>query len=283
MANLAKTAGVLGVAVWLCSVPRAGADHPWGNYHWERGSNPVTVELGDNLGAHWKNWLEEASADWSASTVLDTPVAGGSAKGKCRPTSGRVEVCNDAYGANGWLGIAQIWIDGDHIQKGVAKLNDTYHDTYPYNQPGWRDLVMCQEVGHTFGLGHQDETFDNENLGTCMDYTSTPDGSPPNRQPDAHDYQQLEALYSHLDADADAGGEDTSPCRGPAWRCAGAVPPGADFDDPGQWGRRVAQSRDGGQSVFVQDLGRGLRVVTHVTWTLEAAEAHTHEEDDHAH
>jgi hypothetical protein len=33
---------------------------------------------------------------------------------------------------------------------------------------------MCQEVGHTFGLDHQDENFNNTNLGTCMDYTNDP-------------------------------------------------------------------------------------------------------------
>ena len=67
--------------------------------------------------------------------------------------------------------------------KAVAKMNDTYHDAAPYNRDGWRDMVMCQEVGHTFGLGHQDENFSNGNLGTCMDYTSDPDGPPANRAP----------------------------------------------------------------------------------------------------
>jgi predicted Zn-dependent protease with MMP-like domain len=28
--------------------------------------------------------------------------------------------------------------------------------------------VLCQEVGHTFGLGHQSESGDD--LNTCMDY-----------------------------------------------------------------------------------------------------------------
>lgn len=37
-----------------------------------------------------------------------------------------------------------------------------------------RCLVTCQEVGHTFGLDHRDENFDNGNLGTCMDYTNDP-------------------------------------------------------------------------------------------------------------
>src|SRR5688572_31754287 len=56
-----------------------------------------------------------------------------SAKGKCRPTAGRIEVCNAAYGNNGWLGIAQIWISGAHITQGTTKLNDTYFNTDTYN------------------------------------------------------------------------------------------------------------------------------------------------------
>jgi hypothetical protein len=34
----------------------------------------------------------------------------------------------------------------------------------------------------------------------------------------------------------------------------------------------IAVSRDGGQSVFVQDFGNGYHVYTHVTWTLDVAE-----------
>ena len=45
-----------------------------------------------------------------------------------------------------------------------------------------------------------------------------------------------------------------------------------ELADIGQWGRLIGTSRDGGQSVFVQDFGNGSRVFTHVTWTLEIAE-----------
>ena len=165
-------------------------------------------------------------------------------------------------------------MSGGHIVKAVAKLNDTYHNTSPYNQDGWRDMVMCQEIGHTFGLGHQDENLNNGNLGTCMDYTSNPDGPPANRSPNSHDFDVLEFLYSHLDAADDGGG--SKGCKGPAWKCPGSgasAPPAFDMELPGigQWGRLVSVSRDGGQSVFAQDFGRGFRVYTHVTWTLEMA------------
>jgi hypothetical protein len=179
-------------------VSTAAASHSWGGYHWARTANPFTLKLGDNVTADWDSYLATTSSDWSQSTVLDTTIVPGQARGNCRPTSGRVEVCNKNYGNNGWLGQAQIWITGGtHITQGTTKVNDTYFTTPTYNTPAWRNLVMCQEVGHTLGLDHQDENFDNPNLGTCMDYTNDPST---NQHPNKHDYDELEIIYSHLDS-----------------------------------------------------------------------------------
>lgn len=259
-----------GIAV-LGLVTIAEADHSWANYHWSRTANPFTVALGDNVDSTWDARLAEAASDWNASSVLDTPVvAGGTRPRNCQATAGRVEVCSDAYGNTGWLGVAQIWVSGDHITQGTAKLNDTYHNSAPYNTYSWRQLVMCQEVGHTFGLNHQDEDFNTKTSpGTCMDYTNDPVGS---EGPNAHDYEQLETIYAHLDS---GGGS----CKGGPKKCGASAgsngaPPAFDMTLPdlAQWGRMVSLTRDGGQSVFVQDFGDGFRVVTHVTWTMEAAQ-----------
>jgi hypothetical protein len=89
------------------------ANHSWAGYHWARQSNPFTVKLGDNVSGPWESVLGTTASDWSQSTVLDTVIVPGGARPRnCRPTSGRVEVCNDTYGNNGWLGIAQVWISG---------------------------------------------------------------------------------------------------------------------------------------------------------------------------
>ncbi|MEJ2086685.1 MAG: hypothetical protein P8Y44_13600, partial [Acidobacteriota bacterium] len=249
------------------------ANHAWGSYHWERSSNPVTLGLGDNVDNTWQEWLQEASTDWSASSVLDTPVVPGKARGNCGARNGRIEICNDTYGNTGWLGVAQIWISGEHITRATAKVNDTYHNTAPYNTDGWRDNVMCQEIGHTFGLDHQDENFYNGNLGTCMDYTSNSDGPPANRQPNPHDYEQLEAIYAHLDAGGDGGDGSNCNPRSPKCNAPSAPPAFNDMELPGpaQWGQLIAISHDGGQAIFEQDFGQGFKVVTHVTWTLEVA------------
>ncbi|HXE89913.1 MAG TPA: hypothetical protein VNK82_03020 [Terriglobales bacterium] len=238
------------------------ASHSWGNYHWARTANPFTLKLGDNVSSTWDPMLATASSDWSASSVLNTTiVAGGNPRPKnCRPTSGRVEVCNASYGNNGWLGLAQIWASGSHITQGVVKLNDFYHNNPPYNSTAWRRLVMCQEIGHTFGLDHQDENFDNGNLGTCMDYTDDPDGPPSNEHPNSHDYQQLETIYAHLDSTTTVG---QTVSRHP--NAMNAI----DFEGPGQWGRLVARSRNGGTEVYELDFGGGHKVFTFVIWTLE--------------
>jgi hypothetical protein len=228
--------------------PAVSANHAWGNYHWARTGNPFTLKVGDNLSANWKPYLATTSSDWSKSSVLDTTVVAGQAKGKCRPTAGRIEVCNGAYGNNGWLGIAQIWISGSHITQATTKVNDTYFSTATYNTPAWRNLVMCQEVGHDFGLDHQDENFDNANLGTCMDYTSDPSS---NQHPNTHDYQQLEAIYSHLDS-------TTTVSQTPAEIS------NKELHEKGEWGQLVRSH--GKSDVYERDFGNGHKVYTFVFW-----------------
>jgi hypothetical protein len=246
-----RIAIALGFVLALALPGTVGANHSWGGYHWARTSNPFTVKLGDNVSSTWDSILATTSSDWTSSSVLDTTVVPGRAKGKnCRPTSGRVEVCNGTYGNNGWLGVAQIWISGGtHITQGTVRVNDTYFNTSQYNTEPWRNLVMCQEVGHTFGLDHQDEDFNNANLGTCMDYTSNPAS---NQHPNQHDYEELETIYKHLDSTTTVGQATTGN--------------GADVADAGAWGRSVAASNGGRSSVYVRDLGAGSRVVTFVIW-----------------
>lgn len=242
-------ATLVGVAVFA---PSASATHSWGGYHWARTANPFTLKLGDNVTSNWDAYLATASSDWTQSTVLNTTIVAGQAKGNCRATAGRVEVCNKAYGNNGWLGIAQIWASGSHITQGTTKMNDTYFNTATYNTPAWRQMVMCQEVGHTFGLAHQDENFTNANLGTCMDYTNDPTT---NQHPNQHDYDELATIYSHLDSTTTVGQTVTN---GKGF--------GANFDEPDSWGKSLQTDSHGKPSLFERDLGHGNKVFTFVIW-----------------
>ncbi len=234
---------------------KANATHSWGGYHWARTANPFNLNLADNVSSTWDTYLNTTSSDWNISAVLDTAVVAGRTLNKnCKATSGRVEVCNSKYGNNGWLGVASIWISGLHITQGVVKVNDTYFNKPTYNTPAWKNLVMCQEVGHTFGLDHQDEDFNNPPLGTCMDYTSDPT---PNQHPNQHDYDMLNQIYAHLDL--------TTTIKNTLTSARFEV----DHNDLSTLGKEIRTSKDKRTSLFERDFGNGNKVFTFVTWAGE--------------
>ncbi len=246
--------GVAAITMSLLAPSLASANHSWGKYHWARALNPFTLQLDDNLSSTWKPFLTTTSDDWTQSIVLNTPASGETYSSDCPTELGRVEVCNAAYGSNGWLGIAQIWVSRrtSHIAQGRVMVNDTYFNLPAYNTDAWRNLVMCQEVGHTLGLNHQDTTFGNRNLETCMDYTSNPIGPPSNEHPNPHDYAQLETIYGHVDS-------TTTALRAAPGKNAAAP---AD----GQWGQLVALTDGGRTAVYVLDAGGDQKVFTFVIW-----------------
>jgi hypothetical protein len=246
--------GIVVIFFLATSTSIANADHSWSTYHWARTSNAFTLQLGDNLTSNWDPFLVTTSTDWSTSAVLDTRITPGTNLRKCGAVLGRVEVCNDRYGNNGWLGVAQVWLSGGHISQGTVKVNDTYFNTTRYNTTAWKNLVMCQEVGHTFGLDHQDENQTNANLGTCMDYTNLPNT---NQYANSHDFEQLESIYLHRDTSTTIRSTTTSVGKNPI----------ANLDDPSSWGKPAGPKDSRGRSShFELDLGNGQKVFTFVVW-----------------
>jgi hypothetical protein len=269
----------------LVAAPPAEADHSWNGYHWARTdtSKPFTLKVGDNVSSTWDPYLTEAISDWnkktSAQVVLQlTPVLGRATTKQCRATTGQIEVCADKYGFNGWLGIAQVWVSGKHITQATTKLNDSYFNTSTYNTPAWRRLVLCQEIAHDFGLDHQDETFDNANLGTCMDYTNDPDGGAggkvnndlSNEHPNQHDYDELVAIYvtNHTVADT------TTTVAQSAGAAPGRSGTASDEgpNDPSDFGRPDGPKDSDGHDIrFRRDLPNGQVLFTHVYWVPRGA------------
>ena len=240
------------------------ADHSWGSYHWARTSNPFTLKVHDNVTSAWDSYLRTALTDWNKSTVLDTSLQPNalSSPRKCASASGVIEVCNERYGQNGWLGIAGISVSGGHITKAYTKLNDTYFAMAQYNTPAYRQFVTCQEIGHDFGLAHQDENFTNANLGSCMDYTNNP-GT--NQHPNQHDYDQLQKIYAHLDSTTTISMQTGLRAVATAL-LAPVVTSAGDGNEPWEWGTPVGFDGRGRANRFRFEHPNGDLELIHVLW-----------------
>ena len=226
----------------LLALP-ASASHSWNGYHWARTANPFTLTVVDSNTPDWDDNLNGALSDWSQSTVLNLTRSQGDSstrtRKQCRMVRGQIRSCNAAYGNNGWLGLASINVSGGHITQATSKMNDSYFSSSAYDETA-RQHVMCQEIGHGFGLHHQDES--GADLNTCMDYSNALD----NPSPNSHDYQQLESIYAHLDS-------TTTITSGTASALSELVP---------SWSPASQRSR----SVYVDRLADGSELVTFVFW-----------------
>ncbi len=191
---IAKSALAIGIAALSVS---AFASHTWNNYHWARTGSSFTLQVVDSNTSDWDDELNLAASQWSQSSKFDLTVVTGvstsTSRKRCTAIVGKVRSCNAAYGNNGWLGLASINLDSNgHISQGTSKMNDSYASSFASQNE--RRHVMCQEMGHTFGLGHTSEDGTSQN--TCMDYSQSATSTAPNQ----HDYDQLAAQYSHTDS-----------------------------------------------------------------------------------
>lgn len=254
-------AGLLAVFVLVAIPSSTSASHSWNGYHWARTSSSFTLKLGNNTSGTWTGLLGTASTDWNTPIdpntpdVLDTTIVKGRTTPKtCRPTRGRDEICNANYGNTGWLGVAQIWLSSGHIAQGTVKNNDYYFNSssYQYNNEAEKRHVMCQEVGHTFGLDHQ--STDGNSLNTCMDYyKNTSNSDTVSTTPNQHDYDELATIYAHTDRTTTVGSLPADVAN-------------ADVSAPPQWGKLIKVSADGREAIYERDFGRGYKVTTFVTW-----------------
>jgi hypothetical protein len=282
MKPLVRVALVAGAG--LAALTPAIANHSWGTYHWAIDGQRLNLVVNSSVTSQWTSYLNEAVADWEKSRKLSFTTQSSAndnlTRQLCRPIRGQIRVCNDTYGQRTWIGIATIWLSGGHIVQATTQLNDSYFNMPRYNTRAWRLAVTCQEIAHDFGLDHQDETFSNVNLGTCMDYSSNPAGGvyngfdygPSNEHPNDHDYEQVLTIYSHDDGFTSAIGAAATDF---GERQVGKAPPSAAISEPAglgpaEWGRAIGSDGHGRPNVFEKDLGPGLKRITHVTWTPDA-------------
>lgn len=224
--------GIWVLALLFCGLIAgdARAGHDWNNYHWANKEPKISLKVVNSTTSDWP--LAEALDKWSDSLgftqvftfVIDKVQTSKKARKRCSSVSGQMRVCNAAYGYNGWLGLASINIDAaGHITRGTAKVNDSYASYWAI--AGEKNHVMCQEIGHVFGLGHTTEDGTSQN--TCMDYSSDIGSQWPN----GHDFEMLAGIYSHFEDgynsyDTSLTGEtDPKPCRGNAKKCGSSQAP----------------------------------------------------------
>ena len=98
-----------------------------------------------------------------------------------------------------------------------------------------------------------------------MDYSRDPST---NQHPNQHDYDELAAIYAHLDTSNTLLSSGTNS----AGNSSGAGKPDSenqdgDLSDPSAWGNSLKKDSRGNDSLFVRDFGNGKKVFTFVIWT----------------
>lgn len=217
----------------VASALPAGAGNATG-LQWGDGSTPnhPNLTLVDNTtgGLGWTSVLNDVEQAWdddygTAVDVLTLKVGSGGGTGgdvcslDWSPnvyaySANEIHFCNDDYTDTGWVGLAITWYNTATGEIVVAQtlMNDYYvQDTDSiWNSPNAKLLVACQEVGHGFGLDHQN----GPNKQSCMNrmwgvgefaFTTA----------NQHDFDQLATIYDGGSGGGGGGGGGGGPCNKP--------------------------------------------------------------------
>lgn len=169
-------------------------DHFWENYKWLKTTQNLVVSVGDchtQSDINWPTMLADVVYHWNhvpenqdGSGDVYTQTNLTFVKTACE--GAMIKSFNDNYGDTGWYGESNIYYNDDdnYILRATSQVN-LY---YSLNSRKWQH-ILCHEIGHGVGLGHQSESGDD--LNTCMDY----DYFHSNRYPNKHDFDLLNFMY----------------------------------------------------------------------------------------
>jgi len=154
------------------------AIHSWGGYHWR------SDHLSPTVYNKTPSTLYDVSGTVLKWSSLNTPIQ------PAMSLDRKADISVSESSSIFWLGIATIYLDSSgHIVKGDVKLNTRLLKKY---SPAVAAHVLCQELGHIWGLDHNEVDTD-----TCMnDLTAV---SSPWLYPNAHDTEELNLIYNHTD------------------------------------------------------------------------------------
>jgi len=97
----------MGAAVMAAS-SAAIANHTWSTYHWATSTGVLNLPVIDAVTSDWQGSFEESLTQWNQSNVINQTVESSDDRSKtrrrCTAVSGKMKVCNMAYGNNGWAG-----------------------------------------------------------------------------------------------------------------------------------------------------------------------------------
>jgi hypothetical protein len=253
------------------------ASHGWSKFHWQRTSSAIrNIPVRRFHSSIWLARFNTAMTDWRKSAMTKIkPVLGatGGPSNSCPPALNQITSCDGSYGNTGWLGLATIWYytGSGHIAQGTSRVNNTYFTKAAYNTIPNRQLVICQEIGHNFGLGHVNVTYTTANVGSCMDYTNDPDGGaggvsktdPNNMHPNAHDYALINSRHNHVGSRLRGFDADHVEFRPEKLEMPSAV---AAFNPTrlSDLGTLVAIGDGGRTAQYQKDFGNGFRAASFV-------------------
>jgi len=160
---------------------------------WETNNGKLELVVENALDDHWTPYLNEYVTKWDNGKPdsLSLTISRVMVDKACKPSFGKLKVCNGDYGKTTWEGLNLSLVQEGFIRWSTSRMNDYFLSS---GSEATKLYTMCHELGHGFGLSHSDEDYYNRNRGDCMDYTHQPEG---NLSTGRSNHQTLKRVYGY--------------------------------------------------------------------------------------